>query len=481
MNVQGSGSNSNYTTRTPSSTSSFEEKLTNGFHNNSERANSGVFDGPSTSNGIRSTDSSDSYDYVTITNTKTPQPIHIDMKKLTRVSNSLSNKCFTTVMVKNLHLSENDPDDEEDNDTEPPPVLFHPVTYIDSHGFMEHFKNNVFPNSLSQALGLDMETVKSATAIPGLIFCDSYDNDNVTQRHIIPSVSIQWPAALAFEWAIREDRPTIIDPKTAFRYKWPTDGMIQEIKRLHCVVVPKGCILKRGENKESNLEWEVAFPKAEKFIETKMSHAQMRSYLFLLALHKTFIEPITTNHGLLPEHIRTHMYWECEANYRNWPENRLGTKLMLVLKNLYDKLGKRRMSDYFIRGKNVFENIPGKYLLPAQKLIFEIRESPVMFFIVALRNLRYTSGRFYPTLDFKELLDILINDGVKSANFMIYTLKEERQKVHKKRVVDNAEMEWTRRYHEEVKKKKKKEEQKEKEEHANIHRKSVDSVDFKVS
>lgn len=437
---------------------------------------------PSTSHGIQSNSSSDSYGYTTITNMKTPQPLNI--KGTSRKSNSFPNSCFTTHMVKNLEeLLEPDSDDEVE--LKPPPELYRPVTYINSEGFMNYFKNTVFPNSVGKAIGFDSDTIKSATSIPGIIFCDSYDNmGNILHYQVLPATAIQWPAAITFEWAIREDRPTIIDRRTTFRYKWPTDAMIHEIKRLHCVVVPRGYVPKRGENKESNIEWEIAFPKAEKYIDTKMSHAQMRSFLFIVALHKTFIEPVTANHGLLLEHIRTHMYWECEANYPNWPENRLGKKLMVVLRHLYDRLGRSHMSDYFIRNKNVFENVPGKYLRPAQKLLHKVMESPTTYFLTALRNLRYMSGKFYPALDFKKLYTILVSEGVRTVNPLLYkTMENERQDLPRRRKANSPSQEWMLRHHELNRRNRRKrqcDEIVEEKENLREDRKSVESIDLQV-
>lgn len=449
----------------------------------------GESDMPSTLDGLQSGNSSDSYDYTTITEMNTPQPINTSEARRLRKNHSLPHNCFTVHLVKNLEeLQEplSDDEDEVDQRKKKDKIdLFKPVTYINSKGFMAYFANTVFPSTLGKALGFDYESVKAGKTIPGLIFCDSYDSGSVTKRHVIPSVVIQWPAALTFEWAIRDDRPTIIDRRTTLRYKWPTDTMINEIRRLQCVVVPKGCVPKRGENRDSSIEWEVAFPKAERFIETKMSHAQMRCFLFIIALHKTFIEPKTACHGLLIEHIRTHMYWECEANYPNWPENRLGKKLLRVLAHLYPRLGRAYMSDYFIRDKNVFANIPGKYLRPAQALIHRVMEQPVMYFLTALRNLRYMSGKFYPSLDFKKLYNILITDGMKTVNPLLYSLVESSgEEVTRKTRNHDPKAEWRKRQQQEIKRKFEMEERQKKRQEERLEaerRVSVDSVDLQVS
>lgn len=216
---------------------------------------------------------------------------------------------------------------------------------------------------------------------------------------------------------MREERPTVTDRRTGYRYRWPTDEMLKDIKSMNCVLVPKGYWLKKGNYTDANIEWEIAFPKAERYIETRMSHAQIRCFFFLLSIHKTFIEPVSFQHGLLAEHIRCHMYWECEANYRDWPEHRLGTKLMKVMTNLTTRLAKGVLPDYFVKQKNLFENIPKKYLQFAQKIFHDVLQSPSVYFMRALRNLRNTSGRFYLPLDLKELYTIVAqSQGIKIIN-----------------------------------------------------------------
>lgn len=82
----------------------------------------------------------------------------------------------------------------------------------------------------------------------------------------MPAVAIEWPAEQAFEFIMREDRPTITDKRTGMQYRWPTDDMIQEIKAMSCVLIPRGYYKKHNPAtiSNSNLEWEIAFPKAER-------------------------------------------------------------------------------------------------------------------------------------------------------------------------------------------------------------------------
>ncbi|KAJ8918593.1 hypothetical protein NQ315_013098 [Exocentrus adspersus] len=358
---------------------------------------------------------SDIYDYMTITDLKTPKPLDIIDNPERR--DTLPMTCFASRKVKKipLELLENeddyvDPDISEED-------FFDTVTYIDSRGFMNYFKNAIFPNSLGRALGFDELAISEAKTIPGKVFCNlTDDDDNPIPCEVIPCVAIEWPDQ-TFEFIMREERPTITDRRTGYRYRWPTDEMLKDIRSMNCVLVPKGYWLKKGSYPDANIEWEIAFPKAERYIETRMSHTQIRVFLFLLSIHKTFIEPVSQQHGLLVEHIRCHMYWECEANYRDWPEHRLGTKLLKVITNLTTRLAKGVLPDYFIKQKNLFENIPKKYLQFAQRLFHDVIQSPAVYFMSALRNLRYTSGKFYPPLDLKELYKIVAqSQGIKIVN-----------------------------------------------------------------
>lgn len=194
--------------------------------------------------------------------------------------------------------------------------------------------------------------------------------------------------------------------------------MIKEMQSMDCVLIPTGNWLKKGKNPEVNIEWEIAFPKAERYLEVRMNHAQIKCYLFLLAIHKTFIEPHTQQQGLLAEHLRCHMYWECESNYRDWPEHRLGSKLIKVMTNLKNRLARESLPHYFIKRRNLFENIPGKYLHFAHRVFHEILQFPIFYFLQAVRNLRYTSGKFYSTLDCRKVYKILTMDNVQTAGMI---------------------------------------------------------------
>lgn len=343
------------------------------------------------------------YEYASIQDLKTPKRIEIVKNPYQR--DTLPATCFTTRKVRKPNHELLDLQEElEQNSELTEDDFFDKVIYVDAKGFMNHFKNVLFPNSLGRSLGFDQHEIEFAKSIPGTIFCNFTDEeDNPIPCEVIPSVAIEWPAEQTFEFLMREDRPTITDTNTGVRYKWPTDEMIKDIRALNCVLVPKGYWKKKGKYPDATLEWEIAFPKAERYLEARMSHAQMRCFLFLILIHKHYIEPFTQKQGLLVEHIRCHMYWECESNYKEWPEYRLGTKILKVIDNLIKRLAKSDLPDFFIKQKNHFQNIQKRYLQYAQKVFHELIQSPTVHFIKALRCIRYSKRTFYRPYDYKDL------------------------------------------------------------------------------
>ncbi|CAG9862460.1 unnamed protein product [Phyllotreta striolata] len=422
------------------------------------------------------------YDYALITEARTPKALEGTTGPESK--ESLPPTCFTAKKIKKPDYliqeiiqeknSEGDDYDLTEDD------LFDYITYIDAKGFMNHFKSNMFPNSLGRLLGFTRDEIDLARTIPGKIFCNLTDaDDQPLHCEVIPCVAIPWPTEQTYEFIWREDRPTITDKKAGKWYKWPTDQMIKEMCALECVVVPKGYWMKKGHYSDTAIEWEIAFPKAERYLEARMSHVQIRCFLFLLIIHKVFIHPKTQQHGLLVEHIRCHMYWECESNYRDWPEHRQGAKIVKVIENLCQRLSKSLLPDFFIKEKNHFKNIPMKYLHFAHRIFNDVLQNPVVYFISALRCIRYTSGKFYTPFEFKEFYRNMTetnNNNLKQINPNTITGPPNIRRVYR-----DPEMQWE--HLNEVAKRKKalemrnKKLNKQKEEDT----KSIDSIDLEWS
>ncbi|XP_050512041.1 uncharacterized protein LOC126888066 [Diabrotica virgifera virgifera] len=415
------------------------------------------------------------YEYNTITDLKTPKPLEKAVSSERR--DTLPSSCFRSKRVRKPDYELQDLQDQQDEGLEiTEDDLFDTVIYVDAKGFMNYFKDVLFPNSLGRSLGFDQHEIDLARSIPGTVFCNFTDEeDNPISCEIIPSVSIPWPDAQTIEFIMREDRPTITDTSTGYRYKWPTDDMVKEICTFNCVAVPKGYWQKRGEYSEATLEWEIAFPKAERYLEARMSYAQMRCFLFLLVIHKHYIEPVTQRNGLLAEHIRCHMYWECEANSKDWPEHKLGTKILKVVSNLYKRLSTSELPDFFIKQKNHFRNIPRKYLIFAQKIFNELTQSPIVYFLRALRCLRYSTGKFYPPFEYKKFYNMLTQQ---QGYTLVNPNMLERPPNARRKVYEDADKQWRhlvemKRRNQILEEKKQKEKAKQEED-----TKSVDSIDI---
>ncbi|KMQ95304.1 protein mb21d2 [Lasius niger] len=285
------------------------------------------------------------------------------------------------------------------------------VFYTSSEMFMRHFVN-LFVNQLAEPLGLkpdDPNYVENS-----VIHCDkiikshSLKHCKIESYEITPTICLQWPE-FAQEWL---DRP---------RSTWPDYNDIGKVKDFGCYVVPENSLPRkillkdlRYQNVKKNIqeiEWQLAFPAAERYLETCMTRSQVQVYLIALMLHKTFLRPVLdTMYGLTTSHIRNKLFWLIEENDRpsKWPDNRTGECLIKLLKSLYCCISQNEptLPDYFVRDKNMFSKVPLDYLLHSQKQLKRIIENPIMYVFHAMENIKH-SDKFFPPLDFTMLFKIL--------------------------------------------------------------------------
>ena len=287
------------------------------------------------------------------------------------------------------------------------------VFYASSTEFMKHFIN-VFAHRLANSFGFDRECVEDVRREGCVLYCDkvmisnTFKHSRIEQYEIMPAIWLQWPIC-AQEWL---DRP---------RSTWPDYTDVEKIKDSGCYVVPEGFVPRRGSsNLIEDLEWQLTFPTAERYLETCMTQAQVQVYLITLMLHKTFMRPVLdTIFGLTAAHIRHKLFWMIEENDRpsKWPENRMGECLLTLLNSLYHNISQNEptLRDYFIRGRNLFQRVPCEHLLHTQKQLKRITENPVMYVFHAMENIRY-SENFFPRLDYESLLKILTADTLTLIN-----------------------------------------------------------------
>ncbi|KAK1121971.1 hypothetical protein K0M31_009820 [Melipona bicolor] len=285
--------------------------------------------------------------------------------------------------------------------------------YVSSTEFMKHFKR-VFQQRLGESLSFDRETVDDVKREGCVLYCDKIMVNNalmqsrVEQYEIIPAIWLEWPMC-AQEWLDRA------------RCTWPDYKDVDKVKDFGCYVVPEGFVPKNGNsNLIEDLEWQLVFPTAERYLETCLTQAQVQVYLITLMLHKTFMRPVfDTMFGLTTAHIRHKLFWMIEenANPSKWPDSGMGECLLKLLYSLYHNISQNepRLDDYFIKDRNLFQRIPCEHLLHTQKQLKRITENPVMYVFHAMENIRYNDDLF-PRLDYKMLLKILTADTLTLIN-----------------------------------------------------------------
>ncbi|XP_028142295.1 uncharacterized protein LOC114336165 [Diabrotica virgifera virgifera] len=371
-----------------------------------------TLDDNSEPNSRSSNDSSDTA-YTNFTDLRTPTPMDIlnGLKRQSSKSVALPKTCISYRKIKKISWDSDELRGEKISEDD----LYDTVSYINSKSFRKYSQNDTLLSTAALYLDIQEEDIQETQIIQEKVVFDTITSEKKIPYEIIPSIKAKWPLEQTLEFATKGERSSEGKKVCIF----PTSSMVEEIITLDCVLLPKGYSYKRGEYNDSDIEWELCFPQAQRYLESFMSHAQMKSLIILLTLHKTFIEPQTAHLGLTADHIRNFIFLECESHYSDWAEHRLGIKLLKVLKRLHTHLSQAKpcIPDFFVTNKNTLSEVPIRKIRRALMALDEILQSPLMYFIKALRNLRYTDGRnFFPPLNFKQLHDLLNKSGLEFSN-----------------------------------------------------------------
>ncbi|XP_055370972.1 uncharacterized protein LOC129605316 [Condylostylus longicornis] len=350
----------------------------------------------SNSSGVDVTGSE--YAYITSLNTHQPLSELYKSKKLkseTLDAKVVPESCITVV---EYYLDEAyNEDDDESTDSE---VDVIEVKYLNSKSFFCYFAT-VLQDHLAQDLNLCDVEFDSATWKGASIFTKSYE--------IIPAIHLRcWPDC-AFEWK-RRTRSIIYNPLNGQQLQWPTQEMIKKVESFGCHVIPMGFAPKTGKNPYRELEWKIIFPKAERYLETHLTDTQVKIFMVSKLLIKTFLEQKRDIFMFTMDHLRMHLFWECEKNCGAWPEEFLGEVLLRFLKSFLERTTSKCLPDYFITGRNLFECIPESTLVRIHQIISQIVQNPVMHLLAAYRNLEQIEP-FFPKLNYKKLYSIIVVDN----------------------------------------------------------------------
>lgn len=381
------------------------------------------------------------YAYITAFNSHKPLSVFVTHKGAPLSTTLIPSECVSLVTRCDELESDDYMTDEEEKETDErdedmeSTVKAHSMIggeeqqYLDSKAFLNYFIN-IFRNRLATELGFTENDLNHATWKAAAIFVPPYE--------IIPAIQCPWPTE-AFEWGVRE-RASCENPFTRQKIQWPTPKMISRVINFGCHVIPLGFAPKKGVNPNRQLEWKIVFPQAERYLESCMSSAQVKVYMVMKTLLKTFIEPKMENGTSMftKEHLRSHMFTLCEQNYAAWNEDYLGEAFVRCLSTLIECIKKRNLPDYFLPKRNLFENIPEKVLRNLCTQLYRIYENPVMYLMVGLKNLKYHKT-FYPKLSYKKLYSFLVvEDALHLLNPTTFTQimksdekdKQEKQEKH---------------------------------------------------
>lgn len=281
--------------------------------------------------------------------------------------------------------------------------------YLNSREFMKYF-GELVSKKLAPKLKITAEEVQQATFRGTSIFTNKYE--------LIPAIYAaqnvtDWPKC-AFEFRLR-DRPVVRSTQTGQPIQWPSRAMIKRIETFGFHVIPLGYAPKKKRNPFREIEWRIVFPKAERYLEQHLTGAQIKVYMMTKALLKSFVEPLDNNRALMfaVDHLRTHLFWECERDYTAWPEELLGEVLLRFINSFKQRVKEKRLSDFFIKDRNLFESIPEYSLNSLHTILADITANPLMHLMIAFRNLEF-SADFWPKLNYKKLYhNLRENDIVK--------------------------------------------------------------------
>lgn len=316
--------------------------------------------------------------------------------------------------------------------------------YLNSKMFMNHFKR-IFRDQISENLEIGTDQLMHATWKGASIYCPVQGSCGKTVNHyeIIPAIACPWPSESIDHFHEKRIKSAMGNAPM----KWMTEEMIGRIFELNCHAIPIGYVSKRTQrsnNFNRSLEWKITFPDAERYLESRLTDCQLKVYVLAKILYKTYIEPLnipmrsskgtakstmtmslpdlsaagigggggapeeTRSHFnfITDEHLRAHLFMQCESNAIKWSEFNLGGNLLEFLRNFLQCVQKKNLPDFFLPERNLFEHVPENVITRLHENIFRILENPVMYVMKALRNVRFVRG-FYPKINIKRLYAIL--------------------------------------------------------------------------
>ncbi|XP_023031010.1 uncharacterized protein LOC6641339 [Drosophila willistoni] len=273
-------------------------------------------------------------------------------------------------------------------------------SYLSSTQFMNYF-GELFRQHLAKDLHIPAAHLASGSYRGCTLMLD--------QEMMVPAIHVPhgWPDC-AFEFN-RRTRPVLTNLHTGEKFQWPTEQMRQRIKSFGFHVIPEGHSPKHRRNPFRELEWRIVFPQAEIYLERQLNQMQLKVFLLMKLLVRTFVGEQYTAMGSLMEQLRAHLFWHCESNTNEWPEEFLGEQLVRFVRTFADCLARKELRDYFIKERNLLEHVPEDALMQLHTIMAGIAEHPLLHMVEALKHLQHHKN-FYPPLDYNRLLENIFTE-----------------------------------------------------------------------
>lgn len=348
------------------------------------------------------------YDYATITALNVRQPLSV-VRSCLNPENTFSTTTLPDICITNMPVASIGSDDfDEDEECEM-------KQFLNSKSFSSYFVN-IFNDTLAKDFGMSKQQLSTATCKGPIIYIHPWE--------LIPAIQCPWPRE-AFEWMHRQ-REIKENPVTRQKFQWPKPDMVNKVVQMGCHVIPLGYVPKNGINPHRELEWKIVFPEADRYLESCLTSSQSKIFLITKVLLQTFVEPyLDSKYNMFTdEHLRNHLFWQCENNFAAWPETYLGEALVRFLNSLLEHIKRQKLPDYYLPKRNLFENIPERIMVDLHKRIFRITENPLMYVLKAMKSLKYLN-EFGVSFNCKKLYTaITIDDPLKMLNKQFRTEME---------------------------------------------------------
>ncbi|KAL3881791.1 hypothetical protein ACJMK2_028183 [Sinanodonta woodiana] len=258
---------------------------------------------------------------------------------------------------------------------------------------------NIFPN----------HGMRPDTFLHGPCISTKYDSKSkVAEIDTMLCLKCEWPE-VAKEW-IKRDR----------KFNWPTQEMVNEIKKTGCNLVPVGY----ANSCTKELEWRFSFSKAECVLIWSFNATQVACIDFMKLYFDYFITPRFPD--LFPSYfIKTSLFYLIEETDSNfWQPNNLLVCLDRLLLNVMSCLDQKRIRNYFIPENNMmdakspeelaklheelkiyWDNGEGKWLRLIKAKLSEIDKNEIYVHHILINGLTMSRHLIYNTMAGLNLTD----------------------------------------------------------------------------